>query len=302
QGRNRRNSKALRPRVIDQHAVAMREAMLDRGQHAVVVGADAVIRDDHAGVVLPRHSVGESQNAARLSVAGAGACSRFGESILAGVAVTGPVHRGIGFVSDPQMRRFIPQVVDRENPALAKAMLHAGIPGDEVWRFDVRGKKHFRIGRGKRGGFVWWRQRKRVPARHRAPRITELVRPARIGHLWSIWWVLGHHAVGDERAHRVVKQCRAHTDCRIALAAGIEHQPQPRRKRSEEHTSELQSPYDLVCRLLLEKKKYKNKVKAYGFDAMDDNKNDSFSRRKTNIDTNYWHDYLYAFYECNAMI
>src|SRR5437867_9384511 len=27
--------------------------------------------------------------------------------------------------------------------------------------------------------------------------------------------------------------------------------------RSEEHTSELQSPYDLVCRLLLEKKKEK---------------------------------------------
>src|SRR5437867_7981841 len=27
------------------------------------------------------------------------------------------------------------------------------------------------------------------------------------------------------------------------------------RDRSEEHTSELQSPYDLVCRLLLEKKK-----------------------------------------------
>src|SRR5207248_8953131 len=30
---------------------------------------------------------------------------------------------------------------------------------------------------------------------------------------------------------------------------------QPPRLRSEEHTSELQSPYDLVCRLLLEKKK-----------------------------------------------
>src|SRR5437867_8166251 len=28
-----------------------------------------------------------------------------------------------------------------------------------------------------------------------------------------------------------------------------------RSTRSEEHTSELQSPYDLVCRLLLEKKK-----------------------------------------------
>src|SRR5207248_11157154 len=30
------------------------------------------------------------------------------------------------------------------------------------------------------------------------------------------------------------------------------------RERSEEHTSELQSPYDLVCRLLLEKKNKKN--------------------------------------------
>src|SRR6202046_4145955 len=30
-----------------------------------------------------------------------------------------------------------------------------------------------------------------------------------------------------------------------------------RSMRSEEHTSELQSPYDLVCRLLLEKKKTK---------------------------------------------
>src|SRR5437867_10766174 len=29
--------------------------------------------------------------------------------------------------------------------------------------------------------------------------------------------------------------------------------------RSEEHTSELQSPYDLVCRLLLEKKKIDSK-------------------------------------------
>src|SRR5207248_11758443 len=33
-----------------------------------------------------------------------------------------------------------------------------------------------------------------------------------------------------------------------------------RAHRSEEHTSELQSPYDLVCRLLLEKKKKKKKI------------------------------------------
>src|SRR5256885_11540041 len=31
--------------------------------------------------------------------------------------------------------------------------------------------------------------------------------------------------------------------------------PKPLRRRSEEHTSELQSPCNLVCRLLLEKKK-----------------------------------------------
>src|SRR5438067_4450693 len=34
-----------------------------------------------------------------------------------------------------------------------------------------------------------------------------------------------------------------------------------RRRRSEEHTSELQSRFDLVCRLLLEKKKKKKIVK-----------------------------------------
>src|SRR5438094_3832314 len=34
-------------------------------------------------------------------------------------------------------------------------------------------------------------------------------------------------------------------------------QPAANSSRSEEHTSELQSPYDLVCRLLLEKKKKK---------------------------------------------
>src|SRR5438034_3307359 len=33
--------------------------------------------------------------------------------------------------------------------------------------------------------------------------------------------------------------------------------PAPRGPRSEEHTSELQSHSDLVCRLLLEKKKYR---------------------------------------------
>src|SRR5438094_3359015 len=35
--------------------------------------------------------------------------------------------------------------------------------------------------------------------------------------------------------------------------------------RSEEHTSELQSPYDLVCRLLLEKKNLK--YRRHGYDS-----------------------------------
>src|SRR5438094_7640086 len=44
--------------------------------------------------------------------------------------------------------------------------------------------------------------------------------------------------------------CRA--AARRAARTGARRTP----ARSEEHTSELQSPYDLVCRLLLEKKKY----------------------------------------------
>src|SRR5256885_3923375 len=42
---------------------------------------------------------------------------------------------------------------------------------------------------------------------------------------------------------------------RHAVAALDAHLRRRRRSRSEEHTSELQSPCNLVCRLLLEKKK-----------------------------------------------
>src|SRR5438094_4168764 len=48
--------------------------------------------------------------------------------------------------------------------------------------------------------------------------------------------------------------------------------------RSEEHTSELQSPYDLVCRLLLEKKKKKKKKNIH-------NKNNDHKHKK--YDTKY---------------
>src|SRR5699024_12180411 len=83
------------------------------------------------------------------------------------------------------------------------------------------------------------------------------------------------------RTRYIVKRC----DRPIALAAsvcplGIDRMPERRISaiteplykvnakttaekascRSEEHTSELQSRFDLVCRLLLEKKKKKNKM------------------------------------------
>src|SRR5688572_31280542 len=46
--------------------------------------------------------------------------------------------------------------------------------------------------------------------------------------------------------------CRAHT---------VRRRTAPSARRSEEHTSELQSQSNLVCRLLLEKKKKKKKKK-----------------------------------------
>src|SRR5688500_19337669 len=46
---------------------------------------------------------------------------------------------------------------------------------------------------------------------------------------------------------------------------GLSHIPEDR--RSEEHTSELQSPCNLVCRLLLEKKKQKIQTCKYVVDS-----------------------------------
>src|SRR5436189_3820275 len=49
-------------------------------------------------------------------------------------------------------------------------------------------------------------------------------------------------------------------DCNLATF-GFPYQNVARLQRSEEHTSELQSPMYLVCRLLLEKKKKKKQKK-----------------------------------------
>src|SRR5256885_7966956 len=47
---------------------------------------------------------------------------------------------------------------------------------------------------------------------------------------------------------------------------------QPAEPRSEEHTSELQSPCNLVCRLLLEKKKHQTRRPRYDSAHMRDNR------------------------------
>src|SRR5256885_9520132 len=58
-------------------------------------------------------------------------------------------------------------------------------------------------------------------------------------------------AAGSRVAQEELQALRAHVD---ACEARIETLQQELDERSEEHTSELQSPCNLVCRLLLEKK------------------------------------------------
>src|SRR5207249_11878409 len=58
------------------------------------------------------------------------------------------------------------------------------------------------------------------------------------------------------RSRRAGRSCRSVPSLRASPSPPV---PAQTRSRSEEHTSELQSRFDLVCRLLLEKKKKKKK-------------------------------------------
>src|SRR5437867_7774013 len=66
------------------------------------------------------------------------------------------------------------------------------------------------------------------------------------------------------RSEVVARQLRVHllgaqlNECLVGRADIVREGLATLSWRSEEHTSELQSPYDLVCRLLLEKKKKKH--------------------------------------------
>src|SRR5437867_10174321 len=71
---------------------------------------------------------------------------------------------------------------------------------------------------------------------------------------------LEHREISDAGIERNPVRVRSKTgnSCTLLLIPREAQASVDRRcPRSEEHTSELQSPYDLVCRLLLEKKKKK---------------------------------------------
>src|SRR5207248_9151155 len=69
------------------------------------------------------------------------------------------------------------------------------------------------------------------------------------------WWCWAA-ACRTSRGCRKRRPRCCHATCLLSVPAPIPSPPAScaPRTRSEEHTSELQSPYDLVCRLLLEKK------------------------------------------------
>src|SRR5205807_8790431 len=64
-----------------------------------------------------------------------------------------------------------------------------------------------------------------------------------------------------DRARPVAEQDAGRAVAPVEQARPLDLHPVRRRGRSEEHTSELQSPCNLVCRLLLEKKKKKARPK-----------------------------------------
>src|SRR5438094_6772789 len=71
----------------------------------------------------------------------------------------------------------------------------------------------------------------------------------------EVWTNRGEGAVYT-RGERVRLFFRLDQDAYVTIFR-VDTDGRVRVLRSEEHTSELQSPYDLVCRLLLEKKKTK---------------------------------------------
>src|SRR3989454_7656279 len=91
----------------------------------------------------------------------------------------------------------------------------------------------------------------------RPPRSTLFPYTTLFRSIWSRWRARNRREIASAAA-RQLPPARRYRDC-VWRWADRRHRPQRLRQRSEEHTSELQSPCNLVCRLLLEKKKKKRK-------------------------------------------
>src|SRR5262249_60926982 len=80
----------------------------------------------------------------------------------------------------------------------------------------------------------------------------------------SFWGTAHSFYCFDQSKHPIVfaalPQRSEHDLCEVALMEHIHHLLRRIKMRSEEHTSELQSLTNLVCRLLLEKKKSRPRI------------------------------------------
>src|SRR5207248_5789216 len=114
--------------------------------------------------------------------------------------------------------------------------------------------RHPRSFRGRAAALL----RDRTPVRHPACASPPL-RAGRDSHTKSARIAL--RACAILRCRLIHDRCREYDDGHTAMTDWFSafhivlSAPNVYQSRSEEHTSELQSPYDLVCRLLLEKKK-----------------------------------------------
>src|SRR5690348_18139932 len=66
---------------------------------------------------------------------------------------------------------------------------------------------------------------------------------------------------GPRHGYGIAQMIRASSNNVLQVDTGSLYPALHRLERSEEHTSELQSPVHLVCRLLLEKKKKQNNAR-----------------------------------------
>src|SRR5437868_9879242 len=87
-----------------------------------------------------------------------------------------------------------------------------------------------------------------------------MIRPPPRSTLFPYTTLFRSHAGSHRKpgaSREAIRKCRAAEWRRNLRGIRIHQRRLQARSRSEEHTSELQSRFDLVCRLLLEKKKKK---------------------------------------------